>query len=71
MREMKDCAIVVNNKRSEIGMTVRALSQKTGIPENALYGIFGGSRNMKASELLSLSSVLGLSFDDYEEKKGV
>lgn len=61
----KDCAAVVNKRRNEIGMTVRALSKKTGIPENALYNIFGGNRRMTASELLILSISLNLTFDDY------
>lgn len=65
MQEIKDCATVVNQKREEIGLTVRALSRRTGISENALYGIFAGNRKMRANELLSLSSVLNLSFDDY------
>lgn len=56
---------VVDERRKTIGMTTRALSQKTGIPENALYAIFGGTRKMTASELLSLASELGLSFDDF------
>ena len=61
----RDCAKVVDARRKTIGITTRALSQKTGIPENALYAIFGGTRKMTASELLSLASELSLTFDDF------
>ncbi|MBR6569520.1 MAG: helix-turn-helix transcriptional regulator [Clostridia bacterium] len=68
MLATKDCAAVVNERRSEIGMTVRALSKKTGIAENALYNIFAGTRKMTASELLLLSMELNLTFGDYVVK---
>lgn len=71
MLETRDCAAVVNERRNEIGMTVRALSKKTGIAENALYNIFAGSRKMTASELLVLSAELNLVFDDYVCAKAV
>lgn len=60
-----DCASVVNKRREQVGMTVRALARKTGIKEDALYGIICGKRKMTATELLSLSSVLNLTLDDY------
>lgn len=71
MYEMNDCISVVDNRREEYGMTIRALAQKSGVDEDALYNIFGRSRKMTASELLSLSAVLHLTFDDYRRKESV
>ena len=67
MVNLKNCASVIDGKRSEIGMTIRALAAKSGIEENALYLSFGGKRALKASELISLSFVLGLDLSDYME----
>lgn len=67
MVNLKNCAAVINSKRAEIGMTTRALATKSGIEENALYLTFGGKRALKASELLTLSYVLGLNLSDYLE----
>ena len=53
MYEMSDCVSVVEKRRNEYGMTVRALSQKSGVQEDALYNILGKKRKMTASELLS------------------
>ena len=61
-----DCACVVNSKRKEIGMTVRALSKKTGIDENVLGRTLIGKRKMNACELLALVSALNLSFEDFK-----
>lgn len=71
MYEMSDCVSVVEKRRNEYGMTVRALSQKSGVQEDALYNILGKKRKMTASELLSLSAVLHLTFDDYRPQKVV
>lgn len=71
MYVMSDCAAVVDRRRKEYGMTIRALSQKSGIKEDALYLIFGKKRKMTASELLSLSAVLGLTLEDYQSKEAV
>lgn len=71
MYEMSDCVSVVDKRRNEYGMTVRALSQKSGVQEDALYNILGKKRKMTASELLSLSAVLHLTFDDYRQQKVV
>ena len=69
MYTMKDCVDVVESRREKYGMTTRALSQKSGIPEDALYNIFSRKRKMTASELLSLSAVLQLTFDDYRPQE--
>lgn len=71
MYTMSDCATVVDKRREEYGMTVRSLSQKSGIKEDALYLIFGKKRKMTASELLSLSAVLGLTFEDFMPQEAV
>lgn len=63
--QIGNCAKVVDERRKSIGITTRALAQRTGIPENALYGIFGGMRKMTASELLSLASELNLTLEDF------
>ena len=68
---MSDCASVVDKRREEYGMTIRALSQKSGVEENALYNILGKKRKMTASELLALSSVLNLTFEDYRPREAV
>ncbi len=68
---MSDCVSVVEKRRTEYGMTVRALSQKSGVQEDALYNILGLKRKMTASELLSLSAVLHLNFDDYRPQRAV
>lgn len=61
------CTQVVDTKRREIGMTTRALSKKSGVPENALYGILSNKRKMTATELLALSSALNLKIEDFDE----
>ena len=71
MYEMNDCVAVVERRREDYGMTVRALSQKSGVREDALYNILGRKRKMTASELLSLSAVLHLTFDDYVPRRAV
>lgn len=71
MFTMNDCVAVVEKRREEYGMTVRALSRKSGVQEDALYGILGGKRKMTASELLSISAVLNLTLDDYRQQEAV
>ena len=71
MYEMSDCVSVVEQRRADFGMTIRALSQKSGVQEDALYNILGNNRKMTASELLALAAVLHLTFDDFMPKKAV
>lgn len=68
---MRDCISVVEKRRKEYGMTIRALSQKSGVQEDALYNILSNKRKMLASELLSISAVLHLNFEDYRDKEAV
>lgn len=68
---MNDCIAVVDKRRREYGMTIRALSWKSGVEEDALYNILNNKRKMTSSELLSLSAVLNLNFEDYRPQKVV
>ena len=65
MYEMKECISVIKQKLDDCGMTIRSLSKKSGVNEDSLYLILGNKRKMTASELLSLSAVLNLKFEDY------
>lgn len=71
MYEMNDCVSVVERRRTEYGMTIRALSQKSGVREDALYNILGNKRKMTASELLSISAALHLTFEDYRPREAM
>ncbi len=48
MYKMRDCISVVEKRRTEYGMTIRALSQKSGVQEDALYNILSNKRKMLA-----------------------
>lgn len=63
----KDCVAVVEQRREEYGMTIKALARKSGIEEAVLYNILSRRRRMQASEMIALSAVLGLTLDDYRE----
>lgn len=71
MYAMSDYIAVVDKRRKEYGMTVRTLSRKSGVEEDALYNILNNKRKMTSSELLSLSAVLNLNFEDYRPQKVV
>lgn len=43
------------------GMTITAISKKTGIVRETLYNRFDGKSEFKASEIVALADVLGLS----------
>jgi len=68
---MNDCIAVVDKRRKEYGMTIRALSRKSGVEEGALYNILNNKRKMTSSELLSLSAALNLNFTDYHPQRAV
>ena len=53
------------------GLNRHTLAQRSGVQEDALYNILCKKRKMTASELLSLSAVLHLTFDDYRPQKAV
>ena len=62
---MPDYIRVIDEKRNQIGMTIRALARKAGMDDDLLGKTLHGKRKMTASELIALSYVLGLSLDDY------
>lgn len=71
MQEIIDCVSVIEDRREEYGMTIRALARKSGVDENVLYCILNRKRRMMASELLSISEVLHLTFEDFKPEKAV
>lgn len=65
---MVDCAMIaaqVESARVSSGMTIRALANKSGVDEAALYRVLNAQRKMTAAELVALSSVLGLTMSDF------
>lgn len=65
---MINCAMIadrVESARKSSGMTVRALAQKSGVKESALYQVLNDRRKMTAAELVAVSSVLGLTLNDF------
>ena len=60
-----NCSAVIENRRKEMGMTIRALARKVNMDDDTLGKTLHGKRKMSATELIMLSSVLGLSFDDF------
>lgn len=55
----------IEAKRIDAGMTIRGLAKKSNLPENALYNSLKRKRKLTAGELLAVSSVLHISFEDY------
>lgn len=66
MNKISDYVTVIESRRADRGMTIRALSQKSGIKENSLYNALEGKRKLKADELLAVSSVLNLKLEDFK-----
>lgn len=62
---MPDYIRVIDEKRNQIGMTIRALARKAGMDDDLLGKTLHGKRKMTASELIALSYALDLSLDDY------
>ena len=62
---MPDYISVIEQRRKEIGMTICALAQKAKMDNELLGRTLRGKRKMTALELIMLSHVLGLTFDDY------
>jgi DNA-binding phage protein len=52
---------MLRDKISESGMTMVAISQKTGILRETLYNCLNGKGEFNASEMVALSRVLNLS----------
>lgn len=62
---MSDFIQVIEDKRNQNGMTIRALARKIGMDDDLLGKTLHHKRKMTASELIMISSVLGLTMDDY------
>lgn len=56
--------VALKQKMSDSGMTVVAISNKSGILRETLYNKLKGRGEFNASEMLSLSNVLGLTNDE-------
>lgn len=57
---------VIEGKRTQIGMTIKALANHIGMDDDLLGKTLHGKRKMTATELIMLSSVLGLTLEDYK-----
>ena len=57
---MKKPESIIADKIKESGMTIMAVSRKTGIPYGQLQPSMKGYRNLRADEFLSLCSLLKL-----------
>lgn len=55
---------LLEKKIDDSGMTMVAIAEKTGILRETLYNKLKGSSEFKASEISSISRVLGLSSSD-------
>lgn len=61
-----DYISVIEEKRKEIGMPIRTLARRAAMDDDILGKTLHRKRRMKATELLMLSAVLGLTFEDYK-----
>lgn len=62
---MPDYISIIDQKRNQIGMTIRALARRANMDDDLLGKTLHGKRKMTASELIALSSILGLTLSDY------
>lgn len=70
MQQMEEKVIsTIESKRIDSGMTIRALAKKCNLPENSLYNSLNRKRKMTACELLAVSSVLHITFDDFTRQE--
>lgn len=56
--------IALRRKIDDSGMTMVAVSKKSGILRETLYNRLNGRGEFNASEMMSISNVLGLSNDE-------
>lgn len=59
--------LLLKDKISESGMTVKAIAEKTGILRETLYNKMAGRSEFTASEIVALSEILKLSKDDRDK----
>ncbi|MBQ8507186.1 MAG: helix-turn-helix transcriptional regulator [Clostridia bacterium] len=62
---MVDYIKVIDQKRSQIGMTIRALARKIDMDDDLLGKTLHRKRKMTATELIKISCALDLTMDDY------
>ena len=56
---------VIENRRNKIGMTIRALARKAEMDDDILGKTLHRKRKMTASEFIAVSTILGLSLEDF------
>ena len=64
---MSEYIRVIEGRRNQIGMTIRSLARQVNMDDDILGKTLHGKRKMTASELIMLSSVLGLTLADYQD----
>lgn len=59
--------LLLKNKIKESGMTVKAISEKSGILRETFYNRLKGNGEFTASEIISLTKVLNLSKSERDQ----
>lgn len=62
---MSDYAAAMRRARLEGGLSVKELSEKSGVTVMTIYSVESGARNPSLTTLVRLASALRLSLDDY------
>lgn len=65
---MQNYILVIDQRRIQIGMTIRSLARRADMDDDLLGKTLHGKRKMTATELIILSNVLGLTLSDYSEE---
>ena len=63
--DVPDYISIIDSRRNQIGMTIRALARKANMNDDLLSRTLKRKRKMTASEFIMLSYVLGLTLEDY------
>ena len=58
---------VINDKKTERGISLAELSRRTGIDYEALRVTLDGNRNLRATEFIDLCQELELNLSDFEK----
>ncbi len=60
----------ISEYKKKLGMTTEELSEKSGVPLGTLNKILSGAtKDPKLETLKAIAHVLGLSLDDFDDKK--
>lgn len=62
---MSDYAAAMRRARLDGGLSVRELSEKSGVTVMTIYSVESGARNPSLTTLVRLASALRMSLDDY------